>query len=167
MAPSKCYFRTHMLSQDILSNADQSVECTLLRRGIEALERTTRSKAPTHLPDWVMTEYDIDIDETSVLGRGGFAIVYKASWGGLTVAVKQMTSETSQKVCPCSLHPAQHYCSRFTALAKRDKHLEQASSCPRTSTFWGFNCVQTPFHRLNVHGQWNVDGIFATQAKYK
>jgi hypothetical protein len=60
-----------MLSQDILLNADQSVECTILRRGIEALERTTRTKAPTHLPDWVMTEYDIDIDETSVLGRGG------------------------------------------------------------------------------------------------
>ena len=74
------------------------MEGKILTLAVTALEQSTRTKAPQQMPDWAVTEYDIDIHEDQILGIGGFAKVYKGSWGGTIVAVKRMISDTSGTV---------------------------------------------------------------------
>lgn len=48
----------------------------------------------SHQPDHVGWS-----DADGQLGRGGFGVVKKGKWGKLTVAIKEMTEATDQKVC--------------------------------------------------------------------
>lgn len=54
--------------------------------------------APTHLPSWLITSFDIDVEKDVILGSGGFGTVKQGVWQGTTVAVKLMNCETDQKV---------------------------------------------------------------------
>jgi hypothetical protein len=85
--------------QHILHSMGESVERKLLQLGVQALERTTGSRAPKPLRDWILTSYDVDIDdsESGTIDAGAFGNVMKGEWNGLTVAVKRMTGDTPQK----------------------------------------------------------------------
>jgi len=69
-----------------------------LKIGIECIERSSKLNARKTLPDWIISSLEVDIDEVEELGSGGFSVVRKGMWNRLLVAVKIMTSETSQKV---------------------------------------------------------------------
>jgi len=84
--------------QNVTHHPGSSLESTILKIGIECIERSSKLKAGKNLPDWIISSFEVDIDMEEELGSGGFATVRKGTWNGLRVAVKMMTSETSQQV---------------------------------------------------------------------
>jgi serine/threonine protein kinase len=84
--------------QNVTHHQDDSPESTILKIGIECIERSGNVKASKNLPDWIISSLEVDIDMEEELGSGGFSAVRKGMWNGLLVAVKIMTSETSPKV---------------------------------------------------------------------
>jgi hypothetical protein len=84
--------------QNVACHEGNSPESTILKIGIECIERSSHLKAGKNLPDWIISSLEVDIDMEEELGSGGFSTVRKGTWNGLLVAVKMMTSETSQQV---------------------------------------------------------------------
>ena len=84
--------------KNVTHHQGDSPESRILKIGIECIERSSNLKASKNLPDWIISSLEVDIDMEEELGLGGFATVRKGIWNGLLVAVKMMTSETSQQV---------------------------------------------------------------------
>jgi hypothetical protein len=59
---------------------------------------SARVPAPPRSPRWVISESDIQIDENSPLGKGGFGTVFRGKWCGATVAVKRLVKDASAEV---------------------------------------------------------------------
>jgi hypothetical protein len=62
------------------------------------------------------------------LGSGGFGVVRKGIWNGLLVAVKTMTSETSQKVINVCLSFPSLELTFFQDAFARDSSVEYTAS---------------------------------------
>ena len=84
--------------QNVTHHRGSGPESTILKIGIECIERSSKHKTSKNLPYWIISSLEVDIDMEEDLGSGGFATVRKGTWNGLRVAVKMMTSETSQQV---------------------------------------------------------------------
>jgi hypothetical protein len=84
--------------QNLSDKQDGSPESRILKIGIECIERSSKLKTVKSLPDWIVSSFEVDIDEEEELGSGGFSVVRKGTWHGILVAVKTMTPETSHEV---------------------------------------------------------------------
>jgi hypothetical protein len=84
--------------QSVTHHGDNSPESTILKIGIECIERSSNLKVIKNCPDWIISSLEVDIDVEEEVGSGGFGVVRKGMWNGLLVAVKVMTSETSHQV---------------------------------------------------------------------
>ncbi|KII83772.1 hypothetical protein PLICRDRAFT_95753 [Plicaturopsis crispa FD-325 SS-3] len=66
-----------------------------LESGIDALRRLSHG-AQMNLPSWTITRYEVDRDEK--VGMGFFSDVYRGTWRGHTVALKQLAPTTPRKL---------------------------------------------------------------------
>ncbi|KAG8881030.1 hypothetical protein FRB98_004596 [Tulasnella sp. 332] len=76
----------------------QSIERRILQAVLMALQRSTGKTIHPKSPSWTITSFDVDIDHSETIGRGGFAVVKKGRWGRLLVAVKEMTNVTDTEL---------------------------------------------------------------------
>ncbi|EJD39208.1 kinase-like protein [Auricularia subglabra TFB-10046 SS5] len=100
--------RTMQLNQDQLIDAMQalhkrldeftrgSVERQFAESGLATLQRMSGS-SPGKEPDWVISPFDLEWDETP-MDSGGFGTVHRGLWRRTEVAIKFLPSETRQKV---------------------------------------------------------------------
>ena len=72
----------------------------MLQVGLASFQRVTRKTALSHIPSWLITSFDIDVEDSKdgILGEGGCGIVKKAVWRRITVAVKFMHRGTDPQV---------------------------------------------------------------------
>lgn len=66
---------------------DDSVQRTVLEKGMRAMQRTT-GPLPSNHDDFNISSLEVIIHEHRKLGEGGFGQVYHATWLGTAVAVK-------------------------------------------------------------------------------
>lgn len=100
--------RTMQLNQDQMIDAMQalhkrldefardSVERQFAETGLATLQRMSGS-SPGKEPDWVISPFDLEWDETP-MDSGGFGTVHRGLWRRTEVAIKFLPSETRQKV---------------------------------------------------------------------
>ncbi|KAG8871335.1 hypothetical protein FRB97_008811, partial [Tulasnella sp. 331] len=82
------------LHQNLHQKLDKSIERRILQAVLMALQRSTGKTINPKSPSWTSTSFDVDIDHSETIRRGGFAVVKKGKWGKLLVAVKEMTNIT-------------------------------------------------------------------------
>ncbi|EJD39207.1 hypothetical protein AURDEDRAFT_171797 [Auricularia subglabra TFB-10046 SS5] len=99
--------RTMQLNQDQIIDAMQalhkrldgftrgSVEHQFAESGLATLQRISGS-SPGKEPDWVISPFDLEWDETP-MDSGGFGMVHRGLWRRTEVAIKFLPSETRQK----------------------------------------------------------------------
>ncbi|AVK76566.1 serine-threonine kinase [Pandoravirus neocaledonia] len=66
------------------------VACALAVAAFIATQRRKRGRE-----DWEIDSDDIDLTEATVLGAGGYGVVYRTAWRGTDVAVKIMSSDAN------------------------------------------------------------------------
>ncbi|KZV85061.1 kinase-like protein [Exidia glandulosa HHB12029] len=100
--------RTLQLGQDQLIDAMQAlhrrmeeftvgtVERRFAETGLAVLQRASGSK-PGKRPDWEISAFDLDWDETPI-DSGGFGTVHRGLWGKTEVAIKFLPAETRMEV---------------------------------------------------------------------
>ncbi|KAG9006208.1 hypothetical protein FRB94_000903 [Tulasnella sp. JGI-2019a] len=86
------------IQNSLLRRIDKSPEERILQLGLASLQTRTGKKPPKRLPEWTITAYDVEIDQTAQLGQGGFGVVKKGIWNHMTVAIKEMTKETDPRI---------------------------------------------------------------------
>ncbi|KAG8842854.1 GTP-binding protein Rho1 [Tulasnella sp. 330] len=86
------------LHQNLHQKLDKSIERRILQAVLMALQRSTGKTIDSKSPSWTITSFDVDIDHSETIGRGGFAVVKKGKWGKLLVAVKEMTNITDTEL---------------------------------------------------------------------
>ncbi|KAG8871308.1 hypothetical protein FRB97_008813 [Tulasnella sp. 331] len=85
------------LQTNLQRNVDRSIERQILEGGLASLQRSTGRILRSEPPKWTITLFDIDMDNDAILGRGGFGVVKKGTWGKIAVAMKELAKETDLK----------------------------------------------------------------------
>ncbi|EJU00703.1 kinase-like protein, partial [Dacryopinax primogenitus] len=85
------------MQKNISEHVSSTIQTKILKHALSTLQRVSGRSFGGAPPPWVISSYDLEIDDESPLGEGGFGSVKRGTWNGLSVAVKVMTKETSQE----------------------------------------------------------------------
>ncbi|KZP01083.1 kinase-like protein [Calocera viscosa TUFC12733] len=85
------------MQKNISEHVSTTIETKMIKHALSTLQRVSGRSYGGAPPHWVISSYDIEIDDNVPLGEGGCGSVKRGTWNGLPVAVKIMTKETSQE----------------------------------------------------------------------
>ncbi|OSD02529.1 hypothetical protein PYCCODRAFT_1444958 [Trametes coccinea BRFM310] len=77
----------------LLSQPTDNLDQKFIETGLSALRRMSTDAV---LPSWTITRFEID--KVKSIGRGFWADVYRGTWQGRTVAIKQLTQATPRQL---------------------------------------------------------------------